>query len=205
MATERDDAKVRSVAIILAAGASTRMGQSKQLLKVGNESLLHRTIQTAVNSTIERALVVLGSNEHQHREEIADISVPVIYNEDWKRGMGSSLRFGVRFIEQKFPSWETVVIMVCDQPLLTSNHLKKLVDTFRAEKKPIVASFYSGQPGVPVLFGRSMSEKLLGINDDAGAKSIIKNNPESSYFLDFPEGGIDLDTPEDWEGFKKSL
>jgi len=201
MATEKDNTKVKSVAIILAAGSSSRMGQSKQLLKVENESLLRKTIRTVIASEVDKAVVVLGSNEEAHHQEIIDLPVQVIFNAAWEKGMGSSLKCGVHFVEKHFPSCEEILITVCDQPLLTSDHLKKMLHSFRSEKKSIVASFYSGSPGVPVLFHQSMFKKLLTMEDQHGAKKIIKDNTNLVSQIDFPQGSIDLDTPDDWGKF----
>lgn len=202
--SEEDKAKIKSIALILAAGSSSRMGQSKQLLKIGNESLLQKTIRTAIDSGVDRIVVALGSYFEAHQREISNLSVSTIVNPDWKKGMGSSLKFGIRFVTANFPNCEVVIVMVCDQPLLTSNHLKKLIDTYRTKNNPIVSSFYSNSPGVPVLFNRSMFEKLLALEDQQGAKQIVKDNVNSVSFIDFPEGAIDLDTPDDWEKFNHS-
>jgi molybdenum cofactor cytidylyltransferase len=201
MMSEEDNSEVKSVAIILAAGSSSRMGQSKQLLKIGNESLLRQTVQTVTNSGVEETVIILGSGQQAHQEEIIDLPVKVIYNPDWQKGIGSSLKCGVRFIEERFPACETILVTVCDQPLLSSKHLRILHDSYQSEKNSIVSSYYSDSPGVPVLFNRSMFKKLLEVDDQHGAKMIIKENIELALLIDFPEGSVDLDTPEDWKNF----
>jgi molybdenum cofactor cytidylyltransferase len=90
---------------------------------------------------------------------------------------------------------------VCDQPLLTPAHLKKMIKNHITQKSPIVASFYSGSPGVPVLFHRSLVKELLDLNDEYGAKRIVQDRRELTSFIEFPEGAIDLDTPDDWKKF----
>ena len=203
MVTEGDITKVKSVAVILAAGSSSRMGQSKQLLKVGNESLLRKTIKTIIASEVDKAVVILGSNQQVHQQEIADLPIQAIYNEDWEKGMGSSLRCGIHFVEEQFPSCEAILVTVCDQPLLTADHLKTLIHTFQSEKNLIVASFYFGSPGVPALFDRSMFKELMKMEDRHGAKKIIKDHIASVRLIDFPQGAVDLDTPDDWEKFSQ--
>jgi molybdenum cofactor cytidylyltransferase len=200
----KDNSKVKSVAIILAAGSSSRLGQAKQLLKIEGETLLRKTVLTVIDSGVDRVVVVLGSRYQEHQKEISDLFVSTIINPNWENGMGSSLKVGIRFVEENFPNCETVILTVCDQPLLNADHLKKLIAIHPTNKTQIAASFYSGSPGVPALFHRSMFKKLLEINDEQGAKKIIKDNSELASFVDFPDGAIDLDTPGDWEKFNRS-
>jgi molybdenum cofactor cytidylyltransferase len=103
---------------------------------------------------------------------------------------------------KNFSDYTAAVIMVCDQPLLTASHLEKIISVQKETQLPIVASSYSGKNGVPVLFHRSMFDKLLMIKDQHGAKNIIEQNPTLVKSVDFPEGAIDLDTPEDYENFR---
>jgi molybdenum cofactor cytidylyltransferase len=205
MTAGEDITKVKSVAIVLAAGSSSRMGQSKQLLKIGTESLLRKTIRTVQDSGIDQLVVVLGAHEHDHRQEIIDLAVHIAVNSEWQKGMGASLKCGVQFVSEQFPSCETILVTVCDQPLLTSSHLKKLSETFQSANRSIVTSFYSGSPGVPVLFHRSMFQKLLNMDDQHGAKKLIKDHIDLTSRIDFPEGSVDLDTPDDLKEFEQSL
>src|SRR6478735_3447744 len=133
MATEQDNKKVKSVAVILAAGSSTRMGQSKQLLKIKGESLIRRIIKTVIDSGVDQVIVVLGS----HQQEIGDLPIQVIYNQNWKKGMGSSIKSGVQFVNDHFPSCQSILFTVCDQPLLTSDHLKKLITALQTGENAI--------------------------------------------------------------------
>jgi len=204
MASDIDDKKVKSVAIILAAGASVRMGRSKQLLKIGDESLLRKTIRSVGDSGVDQTLVVLGSNEQDHRREMIDLPIHVVVNSEWQKGMGSSLKCGVHFVTRIFPCWEIILVAVCDQPLLTADHLKKMIKIHQSTKSAIVASLYSGSPGVPVLFHRSMYKTLLDMADQQGAKKVIQNQIEAASLVDFPPGAIDLDTPHDLEKFLDS-
>ncbi|HLZ17106.1 MAG TPA: nucleotidyltransferase family protein [Cyclobacteriaceae bacterium] len=202
MATERNRSAVKSVAIVLAAGSSSRLGQSKQLLKIGDETLLRKTIRTVIDSGVDQVIVILGSEEKAHRNELKGLPVTAVFNPGWEKGMGSSLKRGVRFAVEKFPASEFILVAVCDQPFLTSGHIKKLMGVFQSEKNcPIVASFYAGSPGVPALFHQSIFENLLGVDDEQGAKKLIKDHRQSVCYVDFPAGEVDLDTPEDWKKF----
>ena len=205
MATEQDNKKVKSMAVILAAGSSTRMGQSKQLLKIKGESLIRRIIKTVIDSGFDQVLVVLGSDQQTHHQEIADLPIQIIVNQNWKKGMGSSIKSGVQFVNDHFPSCQSILFTVCDQPLLTSDHLKKLITALQTGENAIAASFYSGSPGIPVLFGQSTFKELLDINSGHGAKKVIHAHSKSTYLIEFPQGAMDLDTPGDWEKFLKSI
>lgn len=189
------------IAIVLAAGSSTRMGRSKQLLKINSETLIRKTVKTALEAGAKETVVVLGANIEQIKSELSDLSVHTVTNPEFEKGMGSSLKCGVKYVMKKNPDVEAVMILVCDQPLLNSVHLKKIIEEYLITKSPIVASFYSGSNGVPALFNKSMFGKLLAIEDQHGAKKTIGQNPTLVKSIDFPDGVVDLDTPEDLEKF----
>jgi molybdenum cofactor cytidylyltransferase len=188
--------------IILAAGASTRMGQSKQLLLIDAQPLLVKTIKTALTSQTH-CVVVLGANERIHRNAIAHIPIEIVFNEHWENGMGSSLKTGLNFLLAKFPAMNGVVVLVCDQPFLAADHIQKLIETHRQTRKPIVASRYANTSGVPVFFSKEIFQQLLELTDDQGAKAILHKNEKYVHLIDFPLGSIDLDTPEEYDNFQK--
>ena len=187
--------------ILLAAGSSSRMGQSKQLLKIEGEQLLLKSTKLALASMANKVIVVLGANESAHRKVIEQLPIEIITNKDWQRGMGSSLKKGMKELLLIAPKMEAVLVMVCDQPLLTAEHLNQIIKKFELTKSPIVASYYSGSAGVPALFYKSLFEKLLNVDDQSGAKKIILQHKEVVQTIDFPQGSIDLDTPEDYQPF----
>ena len=186
--------------ILLAAGNSARMGQSKQLLKVRDESLLVHSITVAVKSGY-RPIVVLGANEKEHRKAIEDLPVDTILNLNWKNGMGGSLKAGLTYLLQNTPLTEALIVMVCDQPLLTSEHLKKIKEKYQTVGKGIVASGYADTSGVPALFHKSIFPEIMALSDELGAKSIIQKHLTDTITIDFPEGSVDLDTPTDYQNF----
>ncbi|MBI1769154.1 MAG: nucleotidyltransferase family protein [Bacteroidetes bacterium] len=193
------------IAIVLAAGSSTRMGQSKQLLKIDDETLIHKTVRTSIDAGGNGTIVVLGADHERIKDELNDFSIDLIVNPEWEKGMGSSLKCGLTYAMNFFLDVEAVMILVCDQPLLNSIHLKKIIEEHYKTKSPIVASFYSERKGVPALFHKSTFEKLLTVEDRQGAKRIIEENPTLVKSIDFPEGVVDLDTPEDYENFRVQI
>ena len=163
--------------IVLAAGASSRMGRSKQLLEIEGEPLLCRCIKVALAVNAENVIVILGANEKPHREIIRKFPVHVINNFYWKTGLGSSIKTGMNYLIQNVVELDAVIILVCDQPALTAEHIKEMIEKFMEKKKAIVASRYANSNGVPVLFGRSFFSNLLLLSDDQGAKKLSSSFP----------------------------
>jgi molybdenum cofactor cytidylyltransferase len=177
------------------------MGRSKQLLEIEGEPLLKRSVKVALAVNTANVVVILGANEKPHREIIEQLPVHIISNYYWKTGMGSSIKSGLNYLIQADPDLEGVIIMVCDQPALTIEHLNRLITRFSEKKKSIVASSYANSHGVPVLFGRSFFSNLLLLGDDQGAKKIVHQFPDQVAAVEFPKGSIDLDTEEDYKNF----
>jgi molybdenum cofactor cytidylyltransferase len=191
-----------AAAIILAAGASSRMGESKQMLDINGQKLLVKTIQTVLDSGVRRVVVVLGSKESAHRKLIGHLPIDAVYNPQWEKGMGSSVKRGLTHLTSKQPIPEGVIILVCDQPLLRPENILNLLQKYQEVNRPIIASRYSGMPGVPVLFDKSYYERLLSLPDEQGAKKILLQNQHDVYEIDFPEGEVDLDTQHDYRAFR---
>lgn len=192
----------REIAILLlAAGSSSRLGRSKQLLSITGQPLLLKSVKAAIESGIKNITVVLGANEQAHREVITDAGVQVVVNTAWKKGMGNSLKVGLSYLLQQTPKAEAVITMVCDQPLINSDQLLKLVFEYESSESTIVASFYQGVAGVPVLFDRTLFSELLSMSDEAGAKKMLQQHPHLVKTVPFPGGEIDIDTEDDLKKF----
>jgi molybdenum cofactor cytidylyltransferase len=189
--------------ILLAAGSSSRMGQSKQLLSVGEESMLVKMVKVSLRAGASPLIVVLGSEENVHREVIEDFPVDVVSNPLWSTGMGSSLKCGIDHLITKFEDVDAAIVLVCDQPHVSSKYIQSIIERYEITKRSIVASFYAGSSGVPVLFDKSLFPELLNLSDEEGAKKLLKQYPRHIELVDFPEGSIDLDTPSDYEQFLK--
>lgn len=192
---------MRAHIVLLAAGASTRMGTSKQLIKIGEHSLLLRAAKTALAAQ-PNVTVVLGANAAAHREALKGSNVRITENQDWRKGMGSSLKAGLKDTLAADPTMDAVLIMLCDQPMVTSKYLLEMLETASTSVKPVVASSYSGTLGVPAVFRRSAFRGLMQIGDEAGAARLLRERPSEVEPIDFPGGAIDLDTPEDVQRFQ---
>ncbi|MFM7856805.1 MAG: NTP transferase domain-containing protein [Flammeovirgaceae bacterium] len=182
--------------VVLAAGSSSRLGQSKQLVKYHGQSLLQRTVSIAC-ATASQVAVVLGSNYHIHHQEIAHQQVYIVNNVEWQNGMGHSLKTGVKEILKKWPHTTSIMVLVCDQPTLTQTHLQNMVDFSAKSPMGITCSSYQNTLGVPAIFKKEMFQTLLTVADEQGAKKLILTNSYSVDTVEFVGGEIDIDTPED--------
>ncbi len=187
--------------ILLAAGSSSRMGQSKQLLEVNGVPLLVHSVRAALGSGTKSVNVILGANKLAHKEVIRNLPVNVISNHYWKSGMGSSIKAGLNYVIRKYSDTEAVILMVCDQPAISSSHLKNLINKYISTGSHIVASSYSGTAGVPALFSRTFFSNILMLKDEQGAKKLIEQFPEQVHKVEFLKGNIDLDTSEDYHKY----
>jgi molybdenum cofactor cytidylyltransferase len=188
--------------IILAAGASRRMGQPKQLLKMGEENLLSRVIRIARTSDFDCVSVVLGANIELIFPEIDTSGISVFLNPNWDLGMSSSLACGLKHSLRKFPQLASVLILLVDQPFLSVDLVNSFLETYQQKHPPVVAAHYAGTHGVPALFDKSIFPQLLEQEGQVGARKLIHQLQNELIGIDFPEGEIDLDTPEDLQQLK---
>lgn len=191
--------------VILAAGASTRMGQSKQMLTIHGQPMLSKTVQLATNSKIGEVIAILGSDFEGHKKLLEGFSVRCIFNPNWPKGIGSSIKVGVREVIEKLTKAHGILFLVCDQPHLNNDHLTGLIGRFYEDKTKIVASHYGGAIGVPAILPVKHFNELLNIEDHHGAKAVIDRHAGSIITVNFPGGEFDLDTKEDYDNFIKNL
>jgi len=184
-------------AIILAAGGSSRLGEPKQFLMYRGETLVRRAVHAAGGGGCAPVVVVAGAECGRIALELAEFDVCVAHHEQWRQGIGSSIRFGVERALSAAPALDALLMMVCDQPLATAGLVKTLVAARAETGKPIVACAYSGALGVPVLFDRALFPRLASLPDARGAKQLISESPGRVAGVAFREGAIDIDTPSD--------
>ena len=187
-------------AVVLAAGASERLGSPKQLIQFGGESLLRRTVQAAVDAACTPVLVVLGANAQLCQRELADLPARVLQNDQWNTGMASSIRCGVGELDATREIAATI-LLVCDQPHVTAELLQRLMARAKEAETTIVASHYANTLGVPALFDRVHFPELLALTGDVGAKSLFTRHKDEVAAVEFPRGVIDIDAAEDLATF----
>lgn len=191
---------MKTALVILAAGASNRLGHPKQLVVFRGKTLLRHAAETALSIPDGHVAVVLGKDSERIREELNGLDVTVLENETWAEGMASSVRLAAAWASER--GAETLLLLVCDQPFVTPSLLNQLLDVHRKTGQPIVASEYENATGaavrgVPVLFHRSLFLELLQLSGDRGAQALLRAHPEAVAVVDFPEGRFDVDTPEE--------
>lgn len=177
------------------------MGQSKQLLSVGDEPMLVKMVKVSLRAGASPLIVVLGSGEEEHRKVIQDFPVEIISNTKWISGMGSSLKCGLNHLTAKFEDVDAAIVMVCDQPYVSSKYIQSIITKYELTKRAIIASYYAGTSGVPVLFDKSLFPEIQNLSDEEGAKKLLKQYPRHIELVDFPEGSVDLDTPNDYQSY----
>lgn len=188
------------VVLILAAGDSSRMGFPKQLLKWKNTTLLQHTIDTVKKIAAEEIILVLGANSEKIKAEIDSNEVTVLVNKNWNLGLGDSIAYGINYIETILSEAESVLIMLADQPLIDTEFLIKMIESYRSNPTRIVSTFYEeGKFGVPTIFNKKYFPELLKLNDDKGAKSVLKKYSDDLLFIDGKDFINDIDTVKDYE------
>ena len=185
--------------VILAAGSSSRMGRPKQALRFGGSSLLRQCALAALGSVCTPVIVVTGANADISARELEGLDVRQVFNQHWKGGMASSIRAGINDLLDACPETDGCVILLCDQPFVTSDAISRLVFASRWAGKAIIASRYAGTFGVPALFNSSLFEELTQLEGTTGAKTVIARLAAETHFIDLPDGAVDIDTPDDYQ------
>jgi molybdenum cofactor cytidylyltransferase len=139
---------------------------------------------------------VTGAHNELSRREFEGLDVREVFNTRWEMGMASSVRAGVEGLVGANAA--AAVILLCDQPYVTSDVISGLVAAHRATGRLVVASAYGGSFGVPALFDRTLFEELTRLQGRSGAKEDIKRHAAEAHFLTFQHGEVDVDTPDDF-------
>jgi molybdenum cofactor cytidylyltransferase len=183
--------------VLLAAGASTRMGSPKQLLEVGGQPLILRAVEAALASAAWPVVVVLGAHAGQIRPLLARHPVLVTENPAWAEGMASSLRAGLGTIQTFSRVLDGALVAVTDQPAFSAAAVARLVAAQRETGRSIAAARYAGRLGVPVLFGREHFAALGALTGEEGARHFLTIHAGDAAEVELPDLALDLDTPED--------
>ena len=185
------------ICLILAAGSSSRLGTSKQLLKINATSLLEHSIKSSLESVADTTLLVLGADFEEHRRAVEKLPVVIVHNKLWQNGIGGSIAEGMKKILSMHEDIDAVVIMVCDQPFISGQHLNKLLEKYQTSGMKIIASSYANTMGVPAVFDKKYFQELASLGGEDGAKKLFSRFANDVGVVDFPRGEVDIDTPED--------
>jgi molybdenum cofactor cytidylyltransferase len=173
------------------------------LLAFNGQSLLQHAIEEATASKAHTTVVVLGARAEQVQKEMDSSLAQVVINERWEEGMASSIQIGVKALMEIDPAAEGLILMMCDQPFVTTALLNDLVTAYQKTGKPIVTCSYADTFGPPTLFHKSIFPELLQLKGDVGARSIIKQHANEVEVVLFPQGNMDVDTEADYQKLLK--
>ena len=179
--------------VILAAGRSSRMGRDKALLPYGASTFLGSLIDV-FRGRADPVIVVLGHNAERIRP--AASGALVVINEDYGRGMLSSLQTGLRALPLDV---DAAVFTLVDHPGLAPETLERLIQAFQTSAKPVVLPTYRGERGHPAIVSRAVIDELLALRTDASPKSVLRAHYGNAVFIpvDDPAAVADIDRPED--------
>jgi molybdenum cofactor cytidylyltransferase len=184
-------------AVILAAGASSRMGQPKQLLRFRGTSLLRRAIDTALAVPAEQVIVVLGHAADELMPEVKATGATVVLNDQWMEGVSTSLRGGLSAVSSDARG---VFIYPADMPLVTPEALRELARRQQVSGRPAAMTEAGGVRGVPVFITRSLFPALMIQEGDVGGAQYLRGHPESVEAVRFDDPDLirDVERPEDY-------
>ena len=188
--------------VILAAGESSRLGfYPKQLLEFKGKTLIRHAAENALSSKADLVSVVLGAQAESLKDGIEDLAVEIVINENWPDGMASSLQKGLHKLLAIEPDLSALCITLCDQPLVDSGIIDRLIETFQTGDSLIVASAYAETSGVPAVFSSRLFDELLALESSQGAKKVIVKHLDRVKKIPVPEAFYDIDTRHDFAEF----
>jgi molybdenum cofactor cytidylyltransferase len=185
--------------ILLAAGGSSRLGQPKQLLPWGEQTIIEHQIKMLMQSG-ESVIVVLGAYADRILPVVEKYPVTVVVNNEWKTGMAGSIGCGIKAMERLESTVEAVLITLVDQPLIPFSHFEEMLNAFEEGMQQIIASTSAeGWLGVPALFDKCYFSELQNLQGEKGAKTLIQQYPNKIKALVCNEIINDIDTLESYQ------
>ena len=186
------------VAIVLAAGASRRMGRPKLELELGGKTLVERSVQNLLDASVDRVrLVVPPGSALAAAARLPTKSLDVIRNPKCDEGLSSSLRVGLRALPN---ATRIVLVALADKPLVKPETIRKLLDVFEKGDAKVVYPVYRGEQGHPVLWDATLVDELPRVEGDRGAKAMLDAHRLEALAVAVDDAGVcfDIDTPEDY-------
>lgn len=181
-------------ATILAAGASTRFGSPKQLVRLGGAPVLHQAVAAATAVAGHSVSVVIGASARDIAPALRQSAASVVVNRDWAEGLGSTIRTAVRTAP---PRCAGLLLLLGDQVAVTADDLRRLFAAWRRHPVLVATALYAGAPGLPAIFPRWAFTDLLELRGDCDAARILRRNADRLVRVPMPNAGVPLDTPED--------
>src|SRR5271169_2755853 len=189
-------------AVVLAAGTSSRMGEPKQLLRLGERTVLGQTLENLRGVRIEQIVLVLGFAADRIARQVAADGVTLVINEQFREGIGGSLRTGLAALK---PGINAAMVVLGDQPFVRSATLDQLIDRYIESGAQIAIPTYRGFRGNPVLLGRSVFTEVMALTGDIGCRAIFGDHAEGIVKVSVDDVGIllDIDNPDDFERLQR--
>jgi molybdenum cofactor cytidylyltransferase len=159
------------------------------------EPLLRRIVRTAADVAPDHLIVVLGSSAYDCVPVIKDCEVDIVVNPFWESGLAGSIRIGIERAEEQ--DADSVLLLLADQPWLNSEVIRRFLDRMNGQKDVIISARYAGILGAPMMFGSDWFPQLKNLEGDQGARNLVSKEGDRVEVIDWSEGAIDLDTPED--------
>lgn len=182
-------------AVLLAAGGSSRLGRSKQLISFRGERLVHRAARLLLDVT-PRLTVVTGAQSDAVREALAGLAPRLCHNSRWRAGIGGSIALATRDFGS---DTRACLVMPCDQYLVDERDLDRLLGAWRDEPARIAAARWGDRFGPPVIFPRRFFRDLSRLKGDLGARQLLVEQRATVNFLDLPNAAADVDDARDLE------
>jgi molybdenum cofactor cytidylyltransferase len=201
--TGRDNSRVG--AVVLAAGRSTRMGEPKQLLRLGKSTVLEQTLDNILGARVDDVVLVLGSSAEIIRRQVPASTfegLKVVVNEAYGQGMASSLREGLSALD---PQIDAALIVLADQPFVRPETFGRIVDRYRRSEAEIVIPTHKGSRGNPVLLDRAVFPEIMALDGDIGCRAIFGGHLEGIVMVEVDDAGIliDIDNKADYERLQR--
>jgi len=187
-------ADARHAAILLAAGASTRLGRPKQRIAIDGVPLLRRTALALLATQPDALVVVLADAASDLRTLLDGIDARIVVAGDAAEGLSASLRAGLAAVPHGCAG---ALVAVADQPALDAAHLAALCSAWRAAPAIAAASAYAGVLGVPALLPRAWFAELSRLQGDVGARAVLRAHADRVVAVDAPGLAADVDVPDD--------
>jgi len=199
------EATEKVAGIILAAGTSSRMGETKQLLKIGGKFLVERVVQEALHSNLGEVVVVLGYQAGSVRDILASAmtnsKLRVVENAHYRAGMSTSIQAGLEAVEKRA---DHVMILLGDMPHITADVINTLLSRYLASGRTLGAVSVQGRRSHPVILGRPWYPALRDLRGDVGARALFDAFQDNVCLVDAPPAYDDLDL-DTWEDYRKAL
>ena len=189
--------------MILAAGESKRMGKPKLLLPFGEKTIIETIIDSVIQSKLDDVLVVLGAHREKIEKKIKDFSIKIVVNPNFKNDMLSSVQCGFRALPEDV---EASLVILGDQPEISSALINKIVEAYKKSKKGIVLPVFRKNRGHPVLIDMKYQGEIEDLNPDLGLRNLVYKHAEDILEVEVITPSIlqDIDTIEDYNRELKS-